>query len=75
MQREIEVSLWKTDFLMGDFESEKVFQLFSFPVKDMVVSNPHFDYSAIVQIDFVFDLTEKGVVVVDNIGFMKSLRL
>lgn len=73
LQREIEPVLWKMEFLTGDTSSEQVFQLFYFPVDDMVKINPSFDPKSIQTIKFVFDKSENGVVVIDNIGFMKSL--
>lgn len=73
LQREIEPVLWKMEFLTGDTSSEQIFQLFYFPVGDMVESNPSFDPKGIQTIKFIFDKSENGVVVIDNIGFMKSL--
>lgn len=73
LQRRLGVKLWKRDYDQSE-ESENVLQLFSFPIKDMIVINPKFDYSNIVEINFIFDKTSKGVVVIDNIGFMKDLR-
>ena len=74
LQREINVVIWKIDFLLDKTESEKVFQLFAFPLDDLVLENPRFDLSSLQSIQFVFDKSDKGVVVVDNIGFMKDLQ-
>lgn len=73
LQREIEVIIKKMGFLMDDKQSEKVFQTFYFPVEDFQEVNPQFSITGIKEIRFVFDKTESGVVVIDNIGFMKSL--
>lgn len=73
LQRRIGVKVWKRDYNSGE-KSETVMQLFSFPIKDMLAINPRFDFSSILEISFVFDRTDKGVVVIDNIGFMKDLR-
>lgn len=73
LQRRLGVKVWKRDFNSGE-KSENVMQLFSFSMKDMLTLNPKFDFSNIVEINFIFDKTNKGVVVVDNIGFMKDLR-
>jgi len=73
LQREIQTSLSKIDHLEGKFESEKVFQLFAFPVKEMLEKNPSFDPTHITSIHFLFDHTENGLIVIDNIGFMQAL--
>ena len=74
LQRRLGVKVWKRDYNSGE-KSENVMQLFSFPVKDMLTINPEFDFSNIVEMSFIFDKTNKGVVVIDNIGFMKDLRM
>jgi hypothetical protein len=73
LQREIEVMIMKTGFITDDKESEKVFQTFYFPVEDFHKVNPNFNLSNIENVKFIFDKNESGVVVVDNIGFMKLL--
>ena len=73
LQREIEVVLKKTDFITDEKESEKVFQTFYFPAAALREINPGFQISGIEEVKFIFDRSEKGVVVIDNIGFMKSL--
>ncbi|TVZ57773.1 dienelactone hydrolase [Flavobacteriaceae bacterium MAR_2010_105] len=73
LQREIEVILEKTGFLTDEKESEKIFQTFYFPLEDVRTLNPDFDTSSLQQLEFVFDRTKKGVVVIDAIGFMKAL--
>ncbi len=73
LQREIEVMIMKTGFITDDKESEKVFQTFYFPVEDFHKINPNFNLSNIENVKFIFDKNESGVVVVDNIGFMKLL--
>ncbi|MFY0630579.1 MAG: hypothetical protein JXR05_09370 [Flavobacteriaceae bacterium] len=73
LQRRLGVKVWKRDYNEGE-KSESVMQLFSYPIKDMLIVNPKFDFSNIVEINFIFDKTNKGVVVIDNVGFMKDLR-
>lgn len=73
LQRRIGVKVWKRDYNEGE-KSESVMQLFSFPIQKMLTLNPKFDFSTIVEINFIFDKTKKGVVVIDNIGFMKDLQ-
>jgi len=72
LQREIKPVLWKMDFITDDTSSEQVFQLFNFPLSDLIEMNPNFNPSSIKIIKFIFDKSKKGVVVIDNIGFMKT---
>ncbi|MFC4723408.1 hypothetical protein ACFO5O_13820 [Geojedonia litorea] len=72
LQREIEVILEKTGFLTDEKESEKVFQTFYFPLEELKSLQPDFDITSIQQLEFVFDKTKKGVVMIDAIGFMKA---
>ena len=73
LQRRLGVKVWKYDYNESE-KSENVMQLFSFPMKDMLEISPEFNFEEIVEINFIFDRTDKGVVVIDNIGFMKDLR-
>ncbi len=73
LQREIDVVLKKTDFLTEGQESEKVFQTFYFPLEELLKRHPEFEGSGLEEIRFIFDRSESGVVVLDNIGFMKRL--
>ncbi len=71
LQRELNVRIWKSQFITNEDESENVFQTFSYPLSDLIKDNPSFDLSTLQRIDFVFDKSPKGVVMIDNIGFMK----
>jgi hypothetical protein len=73
LQRKIKTSLSKIDHLEGKFDSEKIFQMFAFPVKEMLKKNPSFNPTCIASIHFLFDRSEEGLIVMDNIGFMQSL--
>ena len=73
LQREIETVIWKIDFLTGDKESEPIFQTFYYPLESIQKRNLNFDVSNIKKITYRFDKSKKGVVVIDNIGFMKTL--
>lgn len=75
LQRELEVRIWKVDFLKGKKSSEKVFQHFAFPLLDLQALNPAFSPQLLHRIRFVFDKSENGVVVLDNVGFMKRFDL
>ena len=75
LQREMEVRIWKADFLKGEKSSEKVFQKFAFPLSELRALNPIFSPNQLHRIRFVFDKSENGVVVLDNVGFMKRFDL
>ncbi len=75
LQREIDVRIWKMDFLLGDKQSEKVFQKFLFPLSELKDLNKDFTLHDLNEIRFIFDQSEKGVVVLDQVGFMKELKL
>ncbi|MEB2773967.1 hypothetical protein SYJ56_01525 [Algoriphagus sp. D3-2-R+10] len=72
LQREISVTIWKSDFIKGDSQSEKVFQTFSFNLEKFAKLNPSFTHTQIKTIKFIFDQSISGVVVVDNIGFSRE---
>ena len=72
LQRRLAVKVWKKDF-SDSAKSENVMQLFSFPIEDLLEINQNFNSREIKEIQFIFDRTDKGVVVIDNIGFMKAL--
>lgn len=75
LQREVEVRIWKAQFITEETESEKVFQTFLFPLNMITTRDPIFNVQKIKQIRFLFDKTPTGVVVVDNVGFMTSLSM
>lgn len=72
LQRRLNTKVWKMDY-NDSAKSESVMQLFSFPIEDMLTINPNFNGKQITEIKFIFDRTDKGLVVIDNIGFMKQL--
>ena len=74
LQREIESVIMKVDFLTGDKESEKIFQTFYFPIKKVSEKNPSFDITNLKKITYLFDKSKKGVVVIDNVGFMNVIE-
>jgi len=73
LQREIEVVIKKTAFIKDEKQSEKVFQTFYFPADDFRKINPDFNTSGLHEVKLIFDKSESGVIVIDNIGFMKRL--
>ncbi|WP_405222311.1 alpha/beta hydrolase family protein [Dokdonia sp. Asnod1-B02] len=73
LQKEIGVRVWKSQFINEETLSENVFQTYYFPLADFQDRNKALDVKEIVTISFVFDKTSEGVVVLDNVGFMKRL--
>ncbi|MEP0263010.1 hypothetical protein [Dokdonia sp.] len=72
LQRELKVRIWKSQFLKDEDSSENIFQTFSYSLSDIQTFNPFFNITTIRKIAFIFDKTPKGVVVIDDIGFMKQ---
>lgn len=71
LQRELKVRIWKSQFIKNEDQSENVFQTFSYSLSDIRTFNSSFDITTIRSIEFIFDKTPKGIVIIDNIGFMK----
>jgi hypothetical protein len=72
LQPQLEVELRKAIFDDPDRESEPVFQSFAFPLEWFVDVNPGLDPARLQRLEFVFDRTEKGVVIIDSVGFRAS---
>ncbi len=49
--------------------SEAIFQRFEFPMSAFTAVNPDFDPAALREVALIFDKTEAGVVILDNVGF------
>lgn len=75
LQREIERVLTKIDFVFGEVQSEQVFQTFHFPISDIKAYNPDFDFTQIENVSFIFDMSESGVVTIDDIGTMNAITV
>ncbi len=73
LQPEIGVRVWKSQFINEETLSENVFQTYYFPLEDFHDRNKALDVKEIVTISFVFDNTSEGVIILDNVGFMKRL--
>jgi dienelactone hydrolase len=65
----LEGQLGKAAFMSPFSASEAVLQHFEFPLADFVAVNPAFDSTDLAEIRLVFDRTEAGIVVLDNVGF------
>ena len=60
----------KLPFMQNQAESEIILQTFIFPLEQFAAEHPEFDFENINCISLIFDITQEGVVVVNNIGFM-----
>ena len=69
VQPQLEVQVRKT--FVGDPRtgSEAVFQSFLLPLEWFLEANPKFDVSRPARIEFVFDRSPSGVVILDSVGF------
>jgi hypothetical protein len=72
LSRQLEPKLMKADFMTDIAKSDLVFQVFFYPLSTFGEQNPRLDIGSIKEIRFVFNRTEDGVVVIDNIGFWKD---
>jgi len=69
LQPQLKGQLSKAEFMSPFPTSETVLQHFEFSLADFVAANAAFDPAGLVQVRFLFDHTEAGVIVLDNIGF------
>jgi hypothetical protein len=74
VQPQLEVELSKTFFDDPERQSEPVSQRFAFPLAWFVEVNPALDATRIHSLEFVFDRTEKGVVIIDSVGFRPPIE-
>jgi dienelactone hydrolase len=69
LQPQLKAQLGKAGFMSPFPTSEAVLNHFEFPLADFAAVNPAFDSTDVAEIRLVFDRTEAGVVVLDNVGF------
>ena len=63
----------RASFLDGTDESEVLFRRFEFPLADFVAAEPGFDSASLASIEFVFDRSPRGAVIVDDISVNQPL--
>ena len=73
LQPQIVMTLMKDPSMniAGLSPSEPVFQNFEFPLAAFVEEDPVFDPASLTTVRFIFDRTQAGVVVLDDLGFRK----
>jgi hypothetical protein len=74
LQPQLKSRIMKADFLSKESTSEIVFQHFRFPIRAFTRANPMIDLEEIRQIDLIFDRSEEGVVVLDNLGLAANYQ-
>jgi hypothetical protein len=72
LQPRLEVKLHKLGFMKTNPGSEHLYHFFYFPVRRFTTLNENFFPENIIRITFIFDKTEDGVIILDNLGFMPS---
>jgi dienelactone hydrolase len=70
LQPQLEAKMTKLAFMKSTPGSEHLYHFFHFPLEKFLKTNEKFDVSRIVKISLVFDQTEDGVIILDNLGFM-----
>jgi hypothetical protein len=63
--------LWNEKHLYGD-AYERTLQRYELPLSDFIQSNPEIVLKNIETIRFVFDRTEEGVIIIDDIGITRQ---
>ena len=69
LQRQVEGKLGKAAVMSPFPDSEAILQHFEFPLDDFRAQNADFEPAKLVGVRLIFDRTQAGVVVMDNIGF------
>ncbi len=69
LQPQIEADVLKASFMSNDSDSEVVYQTFEFPLTAFIAANSKLDPAALSSLRLVFDRSEKGVVILDGVGF------
>jgi hypothetical protein len=69
LQPQLEGQLGKAAFMSPFPRSEAVLQHFEFPLAAFVAANPAFEPASLLRIRLIFDRSEAGVVLLDDVGF------
>lgn len=60
----------KLSFMQSQAESEIILQHYNFPLEAFADDHPEFDFENIHCVGFLFNITQQGVVVINDIGFI-----
>lgn len=69
LQPQLEGQLGKAAFMSPFPRSEAVFQHFEYPLTAFAAANPGFEPANLVATRLIFDRSESGVVLLDDVGF------
>jgi len=69
LQRQIETHVLKFDWMAQTKRNEPLFQSFAFPLRAFASANPKWNAASLRSVRFIFDRTEKGVIILDDVGF------
>jgi dienelactone hydrolase len=69
LQRQIPTHVMKFDWMAGTARFEPLFQSFEFALSSFVDANPKLKPETLRSVRFLFDRTEKGMVILDDVGF------
>jgi dienelactone hydrolase len=72
LQRQIATHVMKFDWLGETARFEPLFQSFEFALPSFAAANPKLKPETLRSVRFVFDRTEKGVVILDDVGFRSA---
>ena len=75
VQRLIKSRVLKIQFLDEKDDTEPIFQLYQFDLKKLAAKNPQFRVEGLQQIRFIFDQSEQGALIIDQIGLMPSFEV
>lgn len=70
LQPQLETKMTKLAFMKSTPGSEHLYHFFHFPLEKFLKTNEKFEVKQIVKISLIFDQTEDGVIILDNLGFM-----
>ena len=68
LQPQLTVDIYKNKELQTNKTSEAVYQTFIFNIDELGLKNPSFNSMKVVHIEFIFDQTKKGVVILDKVA-------
>ncbi len=71
LQPKLEAKLGKLPLFHPEPHGESIKQLFMFDLQKLRNINPAFDLNRLASIELIFDITPKGVIVINEIGFME----
>lgn len=68
LQRQLSVDVLKNTELQGTKRSEAVYNTFFVDLTKLKITSPQFDNSSIVSVEFIFDQTKKGLIILDKVA-------